>query len=251
MAPEVSEEVREAIRRLAALGGGPEVLRKAAARALAGLDPAAATELLVGVVTLARQGWKPAASVVTGFSRALELESERIPHIEELRRAAALLEQPVAEGLFAEGAPTREYDLDAAARADAKLFSEPLGHLKTRARLTRNPDELSRLAIVSNPSVIREVLRNPRLTEELVVRIASRRPARPEPLVEIWRSQRWSSRPAVRRALVFNPYLPVEVGVRIVPLLTRVDLEVLVDDGSVHVAMREQARVLLDVSVSG
>jgi len=251
MPPGTPDELREAIRKLAALGGGADVVRKAAARALAARAPAEATDLLVGVVTLARQGWAPAATVAQAFTRALELEADQIPHLAELRRVAALLEQPLAEGLFAEGVPSREYDLDAAARADARLFTEPLGHLKTRARLTRNPDELSRLAVVSNPNVIREVLRNPRLTEDLVVRIASRRPARPEPLVEIWRSARWSTRPAVRRALVFNPYLPVEVGVRIVPLLGRTDLEVLADDQGVHVAMREQARVLLEASAGG
>jgi hypothetical protein len=149
------------------------------------------------------------------------------------------------ERLFTEGEAVRQYDVDAAARADARLFTLPLGVLKSRARLTRNPDELSRLAVVSNPAVVREVLRNPRLTEELVVRIAARRPARPEPLVEIWRSTRWSLRPAVRRALVFNPYLPPDVGAKIVPLLPRSELELLRDSEGLHLSLRELAATLL------
>jgi hypothetical protein len=74
--------------------------------------------------------------------------------------------------------------------------------------------------------------------------MAARRPARPEPLVEIWKS-RWFSRHAVRRALVFNPYLPPEVGVKIVPLLSASDLEELAADFSVHATLREQASRLL------
>ncbi len=97
---------------------------------------------------------------------------------------------------------------------------------------------------MSNALVIREVLKNPRLTEPLVVRIASRRPARPEPLVEIWRS-RWSTRPAIRRALAFNPYLPPDVGAKILPLLARADLGELKSDASVHPVLREQASRLL------
>ena len=143
--------------------------------------------------------------------------------------------------MFSEGRPVMEYDTDAAARADAKLFTSPLGVLKTRARLTRNPDELSRLAVASNASVIREVLKNPRLTEALVVRIAARRPARPEPLEEIWRSPRWNMQPAVRRALVFNPYLSPEVAVKIVPLLGLPDLKELATDRNVHLSVREMA----------
>ncbi len=63
--------------------------------------------------------------------------------------------------------------------------------------------------------------------------------------MEIWKSSRWFSRHAVRRALVFNPYLPPEVGVKIVPLLNASDLEELAGDTSVHPSLREQASRLL------
>ena len=138
-----------------------------------------------------------------------------------------------------------EYDARAAARADAKLFNMPLGYLKTQARLTTNPDDLARLAAASNAAVVRELLKNPRLTESLVVRIAARRPVRAEPLVEIWRSERWSARTAVRRALVFNPYLPPEIGVKVVPLLAAPDIKLVANDNSLHVLVREQAMQML------
>jgi hypothetical protein len=241
------DDARGHVRRLAVLGGGPLVQRRAAARLLGGLPESSATELLAQVLLLARERWEPALKLLPAFLRALEEDQDAIPHLETLRRVAALHDLAEVEQLFTEGQPTMEYDSDAAKRADAKLSSLPLGVMRSRARLTRNIDELERLAIVSNPLVVREVLKNPRLTEPLVIRIAARRPARPEPLVEIWRSS-WAVRPGVRRALAFNPYLPPDVGAKLVPLLTKADLVELRDDGGVHPVLREQAARLLAVS---
>lgn len=239
------EEAREVVRRLSVLGGGHEVLRRSAARVLGELPETSATELLALVLRLAQERWEPALKVLPALLRALEQDADLIPHAGSLRQVAALHGRVEVDALFVEGVAVREYEVDAAARADAKLFTQPLGVLKSRARLTRNPDELSRLAVASNPTVVREVLKNPRLTEDLVVRIAARRPARPEPLIEIWRSPKWSLRPAVRRALAFNPYLPPDVGAKVVPLLQRADLEMLREDPGVHSTLREQAARLL------
>jgi hypothetical protein len=242
------EEARLRIKHLSQLGGGPQVVRRAGARLLSSLFEPAATELLAAAVSLARQGWLPALKVLPSLVQSLEDDPELAQHVDALRRVASLHELPEVESLLACGQPTRSLDPGAAARADQRLVSLPLGVLRSRARLTRNPDELARLAVVSNPAVVREVLKNPRLTEPLVVRIAARRPARPEPLVEIWRASRWSVLARVRRALAFNPYLPPSVGVKIVPLLTRNDLQDLVLDGAVHPALREQADQLLKAS---
>jgi hypothetical protein len=239
------EHARAVIRRLHALGGGGEIVRKAAARELARLDPLDSNELLHHVLLLAREGWEPATCVLSAFVAALGQESSNIPYVDSLRRMAEVQTLDSVADLFRTAPAHKEFDEGAAARADAKAFSQSLGHIKQQARVTRDPDVLSRLATVSNPSVIRNALLNPRLTEELVVRMAARRPARPEPLVEIWKSSRWSSRHAVRRALVFNPYLPPEVGVKIVPLLNANDLAELASDSSVHASLREQAARLL------
>lgn len=238
------EDVQLLARRIHALSGGPELRRKASARALARLHPTEAAEVIHELLVLARQGWEPASCVLGSVVAALGLEAADIPHASSLRRLASLMDLDDVADLFAEGDPNREMDEDAAARADAKLFSDSLGHLKTKARLTRDPDEMSRLAAMSNAEVVRQLLINPRLTEPVVVRIAARRPARPEPLVEIWKSPRWFARHAVKRALVFNPYLPLEVGAKIVPLLNRADWKELAGDRGVHPSLREQARLL-------
>ncbi|WP_223759254.1 hypothetical protein [Myxococcus sp. RHSTA-1-4] len=239
------EDARTVARFLHALSGGAEVRRKAAARELARRDPLDTNELVGHLISLARHGWGPASCVLSDFMAALEQEATSIPHVEALRRLAHVQSLDTVADLFAEGPAQKEMDADAAARADANAFSQSLGHLKQQARLTRDPDTLSRLATVSNPTVLRNVLINPRLTEDLVVRIAARRPARPEPLIEIWKSPRWSVRHAVRRALVFNPYLPPEIGAKIVPLLNTTDLREVVASNSLHPALREQAARLL------
>ena len=231
-------------RRLHALAGS-EIQRKAAARELATRHPVDANELVDHLMQLARNGWEPASCVLASFVAALKLEADQIPHLAALRRLAAVQCLDSVAGLLATGPPVKELDAREAAKADARMFSESLGHLKQKARATRNPDELARLAAASNPSVVRNVLLNPRLTEATVVRIAARRPARPEPLFEIWKSERWSRRHAVRRALVFNPYLALEIAVKIVPLLNVPDLAELSRDEGVHPELRELARQLL------
>ncbi|HSP80649.1 MAG TPA: hypothetical protein VLQ93_19125, partial [Myxococcaceae bacterium] len=213
------EEARSTVRRLHALSGGAELVRKAAARELARRDPLDANELLHHILQLARGGWEPATCVLSAFVAALSQEAAQLPYADSMRRMAEVQSLETVADLFETAPAVQEMDVNAAARADARAFTQSLGHLKQQARLTRDPDVLARLATASEPSVVRNALLNPRLTEPLVVRIAARRPARPEPLLEIWKSPRWSTRHAVRRALVFNPYLPPEVGVKIVPLL--------------------------------
>jgi hypothetical protein len=239
------EEAKTVVRRLHALSGSAEIVRKAAARELARRDPLDANELLHQVIFLARESWAPATSVLSAFVAALGQEAASIPYADSMRRMAEVQALESVADLFETAPAQKEFDEGAAAKADARLLTQSLGHLKQQARLTRDPDMLARLVTVSNPAVVRNALQNPRLTEPLVVRMAARRPARPEPLVEIWKSSRWSSRHAVRRALVFNPYLPPEVGVKIVPLLNASDLAELASDASVHPSLREQAARLL------
>lgn len=235
------------VQRLTVLGGGPVVIRMAAARMLAELSPVDAIELLQEVISMSRAGVEPARISLSAMTQALEREASSIPFADQLRRVAILSERHEVASIFNSGDAAMIYDLDAAKRADAKLFSEPLGQLKVQARSTRNSDQLARFAIATNAEVVRNVLLNPLMTEDAVVRIAARRPARPEPLIAIWQSNRWSMRAAVRRALAFNPYLPVGVASKIVPLLPHKELLELSGDRQIHPDIRNQARVMLAI----
>ncbi|MBL0197262.1 MAG: hypothetical protein IPQ09_24150 [Myxococcales bacterium] len=99
--------------------------------------------------------------------------------------------------------------------------------LGERKSLARRPDRdmLERLLLDPHPDVIRRLLANPRLTEELVVRLASRRPGLRAVLSEIARAPRWGGRARVRLALILNPSLPEDIAVRLASLLLRQELQ--------------------------
>ena len=239
------DEARALARRLQALGGGAEVVRRAAARELAALHPGEATELLRQLMRLNREGQQDAAAGLQAVLGALQLDVDTIPFAPQLLRLARLQDLEEVEALFVEAPARQEMDLDAARRADAVAFSDTLGHLKTKARITRDSDLLVRLVNLSHPDVVHNALLNARLTEPVVVAVAAKRPSRPEPLLEIYRSPRWGVRHGVRRALAFNPYLPPAVGSKLVPLLNDVDLRELSSDLQVHDNLRRQAELLL------
>lgn len=242
------DEAQSVAKRLHALDGGHDVTRKAAARELAKRDPTDATELINHLLVLARGGWEPASWVLTAFTAALTQEAASIPYAHALKRLADIQDLSLASAFLADGPARLEMDPDAAKRKDALSVSDSLGHQKTKARTTTNKDVLTRLLTISHPDVIRNALLNPRLTEPFVVNVAARRPTRPEPLIEIFKSPKWGVRHLVRRALAFNPYLPLELGSKLVPLLNENDLKELSSDRQVHEALREQADLLLRAS---
>jgi hypothetical protein len=98
--------------------------------------------------------------------------------------------------------------------------------LGERKSLARRPDRdmMQRLLADPHPDVIRRCLRNPRITEDDVVRLAARRPGRGDVLAEIARSS-WTHRPRVRMAIVLNPATPEGIALRIAGLLLRPELD--------------------------
>lgn len=221
--------------RLSALAQEPGILRKAAERELSKLSDEARQLLVDRLIVLGRTGDAKARSVLPAMLFALTARG-------------------ASPGSGIEAAPSSDHRAEAfkvlhtsaAEKRDAQLFSDSLGHLNQRARTTREVDELARLSRFSAPSVVRGLLQNPRVTEEMVIRMAARQPSVPEPLLEIWKSSRWSTRKAVQKALVFNPYLPLEVGTKILPLLSVPDLRELVREGGVHELLRQQAKQLIE-----
>lgn len=112
--------------------------------------------------------------------------------------------------------------------------------LGERKFLARRPDRetMQRLLGDPHPAVIHRLLANPRALEDDVVRLAARRPGRPEVLAEIARSTKWVHRPRVRIALVMNPATPPEIAARIGGLLLRHELEQVASSPAVPAAVR-------------
>lgn len=119
--------------------------------------------------------------------------------------------------------------------------------LGERKALARRPTRqaLEKLLADPDPMVIRLLLGNPRVTENDIVRLAARRPNRPEILAEIAKSTRFLHRPRVRMALVLNPSAPPEIAVPLVGLLLRSELRLVVASTDIPAIVRSAARDLL------
>jgi hypothetical protein len=112
--------------------------------------------------------------------------------------------------------------------------------LGERKSLARKPDRdmLARLLLDPHPDVIHRLLANPRLTEDDVIRLATKRPCRPEVLAEIVRSEKWLHRSRVRIAIVLNPSTPIDLGAPIVSLLMRQELKLVAEATAVAPLIR-------------
>ncbi len=119
-----------------------------------------------------------------------------------------------------------------------------LGERKSLAR-TRDRDLLDRMMFDRNPEVIRVVLENARLTERDAVKLAAMRPTTPAVLDEVLRSPRWSPRYRVKKALVFNPYLPTHTAISLLPYLQSRDLREVAGSLELSEKVREAAREML------
>lgn len=116
-----------------------------------------------------------------------------------------------------------------------------------RRSLARAPSRRAFDKLLSDPHplVIRQLLENPRLTEDDVVRIAARRPVRPEAVTAIARAERWLKRPRVRLAILLNPGSPPSVAMPLLAACTRGELLEIVQGADTSKVLRATARELL------
>jgi hypothetical protein len=104
---------------------------------------------------------------------------------------------------------------------------------------------LEMLLFESHPLVLRDLLRNPRISERDVVRIAARHHAPSAILEEILVSDRWMSHYSVKKALVFNPKTPLVVAFGLAQHLRKTDLRLLLSGGTSRRDLLQFARTTL------
>jgi len=116
-----------------------------------------------------------------------------------------------------------------------------------RRSLARRPHRRSFEKLLNDPHplVIRQLLQNPKLTEDDVVRLVAHRPARREALAEIAQLPRWLSRPRVRLALLLNPGTPQHIAVPMLCACTRGELREVLLSADTALLLRATARELL------
>ena len=116
--------------------------------------------------------------------------------------------------------------------------------LGERRSLARQPDRnlIGHLVLDPDPVVIRNLLQNPRLIEQDVLRIASQRPVKSEVLREVFQSKRWIGRRQIQLALIQNPYTPTQIGVSLVEVCDEDALREVILARAIHPLIVGRAR---------
>ena len=115
-----------------------------------------------------------------------------------------------------------------------------LGYRKWQARATRR-DVLEKLMRNPEAEVMPNLLLNPRITEQDVVAMASRRPIDPAILLQVFQCPRWIARYPIKRTLMLNPYTPTEVSLRLLSFMTQSDLRLVNTLSSLDEMLRQAA----------
>jgi hypothetical protein len=223
-----SPDPAEIARRLAVL---PEREMREATLDLIVADakPADAAWLLDALATAGRAGGPPfdlallaAVDLASGERLGYERRRNLFEAADELGLSAC------KELLFSDELAEEE---DAAEPRSLHPGARPLtlGERKSLARSWKR-DTLQKLLVDPHADVVAMLLRNPHLTEDDVLRIATARRSSGTVLSLILSSRRWGCRPRVRWALVRNPRLPEASALRLVGLLNEAQLRELARD---------------------
>lgn len=126
------------------------------------------------------------------------------------------------------------------------LREVPLGGRRALARRA-DVNMLDKLACDPDPVVIENLLNNPRVTEQVVLSLSSRRPTVSAPLESVIASARWGRRYRIRVALAKNPYLRLSRGINLLPYLNERDLVAIYRDATLSSNLRLAAQRLVDL----
>lgn len=233
-------DTRLVARRLAVL---PERAMRAARLCAIVVDASAldAAWLLDALATAGRAGGPP---FDVSLLAAVDLtSSDLLPY--DSRRA--IFEAATASGLESCKElllPSRELADANAAKPRALIpGTRPLtlGERKSLARSWRR-DVIERIVVDPSPDVVTLLLDNPHVTEADILRIATARRTSAAVLELVLKSRRWGIRTGIRRALVFNPQLPLPTALRLLGLLSRQDLQAMTRRPGLPVPLSEALR---------
>lgn len=98
---------------------------------------------------------------------------------------------------------------------------------KVKLALTGNKEARGILLKQSNKVISRSVVRNPRITEDEIIKVTQTRSVSDEILREIARNDDWVKNYAIRRGLVFNPKTPIQISMRLLAKINEKDLSAL------------------------
>lgn len=204
------------------------------------LDPAHVADLITVIASGAQARDEAASTLMLAISIALA-----DPQAEPLRRR--IVAAAATRGLHdvARLLDDRGADPEADENHPVPDFGRgrPLTLCERKALARRNDRNLiARVLRDPHPDVIGILLGNPSVTEDDLVRLCARRPVPPEVLRQVFRSPRWVLRYRVRRALVRNPYCPLDVALQLTAHLNAQDARQVADSPELADEVRNACR---------
>lgn len=120
--------------------------------------------------------------------------------------------------------------------------------LGERKALARRPTRAAfdKLLRDPHPLVVGQLLENPLLTEDDIVRLVARRPANPDAQRAVARTA-WLCRPRVRMALIHNPGTPSAIAIPLLAACTRPELVEVRNSSECSLPVRETADELFSL----
>jgi hypothetical protein len=233
-----SPEAARLARKLAALPD-PLMRERVLSEYLDVSDPKRVVTTLDEILTLGRRGTPPFNIALLTLVEVISVELLSYDLQAQLYAAAKEAGYSSLIQLFLSSKVSEE----PSAPQNERVRELTLGHRKWMARSSQR-DALERLFIDPEPEVLSILLGNPRLVERDLVKIAARRPTRPELQWVIFSSRKWIARYAIKRALVLNPYTPTELSIRLLGFLNARDLQFIVSSPSLPEAVRAAASQL-------
>jgi hypothetical protein len=191
-------------------------------------DPAAREALLVVAMLLAATGDSPFVERLRQHA-----EERRLLSLARLlRRGGDPIARPLSEPPIPDYGTGRELTVG------------------ERRSLARSNDRkvLSKLLRDPHPLVLRQLLGNPRLTEDDVVRLAARRPLPASTVEALADSPRWLRSQRIRLTLLLNPGTPEAVSMPLLAVCTRCELVEVVHGVDASLTLRGAAQELLERS---
>ena len=195
------------------------------------------------ICQLAEQSNATAQQVIGAFVPTL-IDHDAVDKVWSVRTTAIAMALMSASRLLRASTPEGHF-LDNQGRDFSQLVAQnaagkPLS-LGERRALARRPSRatLDKLLRDPHPMVAQIVLRNPRITENDVVRMAAQRPARRAIVGEI--AVAWTRHARVRMALVMNPGAPPAITVPLLMLLIRPQLAEVADAADLLPVVRATA----------
>jgi hypothetical protein len=170
-----------------------------------------------------------------------------------LAKAETLLHPPEDDGGEGGGEVSRESgitDVDVDEPDEEKSTYERIKGMnvaeKVKAALLGNKEVRDMLIKANNPMISSAVLRNPRITEEELVRVANSREASDQMLRVIAGNKKYLKNYAIKLGMVTNPKTPLHYSLKFINALHAKDLKNIAKSRNVPGAIARAARRIMD-----